>query len=305
MGLTNLLGKKIARTLIFPPIVNLGFEKFWRNRAEHSILNIMYHGVVSENSNYFFPLHIVAEQFEKHLQYLSREFEIISVSEAFELYKNNIKPKRKKITISFDDGYKNNLDVALPLLEKYNTRATIFVSTVCTEKRDPPILWAHAIACLNFFFENEVVKIGNLSFKNLIEISSKIHLMDFLKHQSPSNRDKIVDRLLADFDLQNRFQEIPKEVWALMTNEELQKLAESPLVDIGSHGHLHYNLGNIDIADACADMEKSKILLEIAINKDINIIAYPDGSYSKSGTIFKGGGTEQLKVEVQVKEVKG
>ena len=59
----------------------------------------MYHGVTQKNSNYFSPRHISSDQFEKHLKYFSKEFDVISLSEAFEYLKNNYKPKRKTLTI--------------------------------------------------------------------------------------------------------------------------------------------------------------------------------------------------------------
>ena len=33
------------------------------------------------------------------------------------------------ITITFDDGYKDNLDYALPILEKFKVPATVYVTT--------------------------------------------------------------------------------------------------------------------------------------------------------------------------------
>ena len=274
------LTKKIARTVLFPAIFNTGLEKIWKWCADHSILNIMYHGVVVQDSNYFSPRHITAELFEKHIEYISKNFEIISVSEAFDMVKNNIKPKRKAVTISFDDGYKNNLDIALPILEKYNIKTTFFISSVCVENSEFPILWADVIACLNFFHKEETIGIEDLEFKNLIEKSSGIHIMDFLKKQSPEKRDDIIDKLFVKFELREKLKTVPKEIWALMSKEELQKFSSSKIVDIGSHGHLHYNLANIKIADSVKDMEKSKFLIEGAIGKKIDMIAYPDGNYN-------------------------
>ena len=37
---------------------------------------------------------------------------------------------KKTITISFDDGFANNLNVALPILEKYDIPVTFFVSGI-------------------------------------------------------------------------------------------------------------------------------------------------------------------------------
>ena len=142
--------KEINRKILSPLLMNLNGDRIIRSFSSGSILNIMYHGVTTENSNYFSPRHISANQFEKHLRYYSKEFDVISILEAFEYLKNNNKPKRKSITISFDDGYRNNLYTALPLLEKYNMKATFFVSGICTEEMQIRALWPDIISYLNY-----------------------------------------------------------------------------------------------------------------------------------------------------------
>jgi len=73
--------KKIIRKVVLPTILKLGVDKLVRSLADHSILNVMYHGVVKENHNYFTPRHITAEQFEKHLIYFKQNFDIVSIAE--------------------------------------------------------------------------------------------------------------------------------------------------------------------------------------------------------------------------------
>jgi peptidoglycan/xylan/chitin deacetylase (PgdA/CDA1 family) len=272
--------KQIARRILFPAIVNSGLEKRWRNKSEKSILNIIYHGVVSENSSYFSPRHIDKEQFEKHLKYFSKEFDIISLNEAFEYNINNRIPKRKTITISFDDGYKNNLDIALPLLEKYNVKTTFFISSILTQEMEIRTIWADIIACLKYFYQDEIIEIENCRFINFIDQSTKISLQDFFKTRDVKTRDSLLDQFIKKYDLVAKFKQLPDEIWQLMNTEQLKTLSQSKIVDIGSHGHLHYNLGDIDLKDAVNDIATSKELLEQTLSSEIDMIAYPDNSYT-------------------------
>ena len=67
---------------------------------------------------------VTPKQFEKHIQFLHNEgYKSLTVSEARNLKTTN----EKFICITFDDGYKNVIDFAFPILKKYNFIATAFV----------------------------------------------------------------------------------------------------------------------------------------------------------------------------------
>jgi peptidoglycan/xylan/chitin deacetylase (PgdA/CDA1 family) len=273
--------KIIARKIIFPVLLKTGLEKLYRNAADHSILNVMYHGVVQSDSTYFSPRHITASQFEQHLKYYQKEFEIITLKDAFEYKLKPGKLKKKAITISFDDGFQNNLKVALPLLEKYNMQATFFIATLPFQPHSMGVLWPEIIACLNCFYKDSVVETGPYRFEGLIDRKHHLNIHDFLTTTTPQNRDSILRSLLEKYDLMKKFQELPEEIWSLMTAEELVQFSKSKNVSIGSHSHMHYNLGNIDPKKAEADLQTSKKLLENLIGKEVNMLAYPDGSYTQ------------------------
>ncbi|MBP6976870.1 MAG: polysaccharide deacetylase family protein [Bacteroidales bacterium] len=290
--------KKFARKVVFPLITDTGLEKIFRKFSDHSVLNIMFHGVVKNDFKNFSPRHIPLNQFEKILQYLTKEFDIISLDEAFNLYRNRIKPKRKSINITFDDGYRNNLINALPILEKYDAQATFFISTIVLENNLEPILWADDIACLKYYNKNAIIQIENMRFQNFVDDMTGLSLVDYLKSQDASKRDQILNNLVHEFDLRKKIKDIPSEQWSLLSKDEIIELSNSKIVKIGSHGHLHYNLSNLSAVDAFNDMKKSKDLLEKVIDKQVDSLAYPDGSYNSplKDMAMEIGFTKQLAV---------
>jgi peptidoglycan/xylan/chitin deacetylase (PgdA/CDA1 family) len=264
--------------------MNLKADRIIRSLTSNSILNIMYHGVTKANTNYFSPRHISAEQFESQLRYFSKEFNVISISEAFDYQKNNFKPKRKTITISFDDGYKNNLYNALPLLEKYNMKATFFISGICTEELDIRALWTDIISCLRFFHQNQITELGDKKFINFTEFESKISLGDYLSTCGISELSDHLNFLTAKYNVEKDINKLPEEIWKLLDKNDLKELSNSRIVEIGSHGYSHYKLASIGISDARKDLELSKESLQAAIGREIKMVAYPFGSYN---TIIK------------------
>jgi peptidoglycan/xylan/chitin deacetylase (PgdA/CDA1 family) len=86
---------------------------------------LMYHSV-GNNSEFFT---VTKESFEKQMKYLKdRNFSVISLRELADQIKNG-KPIANTVAITFDDGYKDNIEFAYPVLKKYGFPAAIFVTT--------------------------------------------------------------------------------------------------------------------------------------------------------------------------------
>ena len=89
---------------------------------------LLYHAV-GEPVEIEWPSSLIlsASLFEAHLQYLTKEdYKVVSVEELVSLLQNGGNLD-KVVAMSFDDGYRNNHTDALPLLKKYNAKASFYV----------------------------------------------------------------------------------------------------------------------------------------------------------------------------------
>ncbi len=78
---------------------------------------LMYHAVSEATIS---DLTVLQSELEKHFQYLkTQQYETI--------FCDGIDPNKKQVILTFDDGYINNRELLLPLLVKYNFKATIFL----------------------------------------------------------------------------------------------------------------------------------------------------------------------------------
>ncbi|MDP4685624.1 MAG: polysaccharide deacetylase family protein [Salibacteraceae bacterium] len=272
--------RKAAREIVFPCIVGIGADKLLSAFAGNGLLNIMYHGVVEKDSNYFSPRHLVRDQFERQLVYIKKNFDIVTQEEAFKIVNEKRKLSRKTVAISFDDGFANNLDTALPLLEKHNVPVTIFISTMGLVEDSVLCQWAEYIAALRYFHPNVQFELNGLHFDQFYNSKHNVTLNDFIKSRPYGERDVLLKELIEKYDLDNKIKRIPSEIWQLLSPDQLRKLSISDKINIGSHAHSHYNLANISTVHAQEELSKSKKILEDVIQKPINSIAYPDGSYS-------------------------
>lgn len=89
---------------------------------------LMYHAVGEEEGADWLPSLIMKPQlFESHLQYLTEQgYTIVSVEELAHRLEQGASVD-KYVALSFDDGYKNNYSVVLPLLQKYGAKGSFFV----------------------------------------------------------------------------------------------------------------------------------------------------------------------------------
>lgn len=85
---------------------------------------VVYHTISAPDFPLPANIDISSERFEEHLKWLAKRPErVVPLRNLL-----TVSPAENLIAVTFDDGYKDNLTVALPLLEKYNLPATIFVS---------------------------------------------------------------------------------------------------------------------------------------------------------------------------------
>jgi peptidoglycan/xylan/chitin deacetylase (PgdA/CDA1 family) len=87
----------------------------------HSVL--VYHTISAPVEPLEADADISPAKFERHLQWLSRWRQVVSLEDTLDAPTG-----RNLVAITFDDGYQDNLTVALPLLEKFQLPMTIFVT---------------------------------------------------------------------------------------------------------------------------------------------------------------------------------
>lgn len=68
------------------------------------------------------------QNFEKQMEYLYKNnFKTLTMEELYKFLKGKYIPPKKAVVITMDDGYKNNITLAYPILKKYGFKACIFV----------------------------------------------------------------------------------------------------------------------------------------------------------------------------------
>ncbi len=85
---------------------------------------LCYHSVGDNGA----PFTIEADMFASQMAYIASRHETVTPSELVRRMQSG-KPVGGCVCITFDDGYADNLSIALPILERYGLRAGVFVIT--------------------------------------------------------------------------------------------------------------------------------------------------------------------------------
>lgn len=256
---------------------NIGYNLL-KKRFDNTV--IMYHGV-SEKSSPYNKRHTLQNDFIKHLLFLKKHCNIISLNQFFH---NEFKKDKINVAITFDDGYWNNYNIAKPILEELKVPATFFITGVNNTNEN--ILWADFVDILAKSNIKRNISVNELNFQLLNNTywkeNSKISLHEYIKHERAEYDTKL--SLFKNISIQEKeiiLNNENKEFWKLMSDNEIRETAKSKFIDIQSHGFYHNNLGTINLASALKEGVDSKNYLENLTQKKVDTIGFPDGSYSK------------------------
>ena len=219
-----------------------------------------YHRVLSdlEFQNIYRPnndLVVSKKVFENQIIYLKENFEVISINEIHQK-KNN----KRRVVITFDDGYFDNLKNALPILEKYNCPATIYIATSFLDNKVTPwwlLAWKIISSQKQINFNDKILKIS--------EKEDKKNCYEMICRELISLSKNSQDIILNNLTDNNTIEE--NNVKEFLSSKDLIDLGKHDLIEIGCHTHTHQNLKTLDKEDIHNEIINSKSILEKIIKK--------------------------------------
>ncbi len=218
--------------------------------------------------------------FENQIKYLVDNFKVIGPYDLMDIDKLK-STKEKKVMITFDDGYLDNLKNALPILKKYGTSAIIFITTNFIDNNEVPwwdLLWEILIKKDDFILEGKKINF-------LRKDKDKKKIFKYLKNKFFFLKKQEQAQLINKIFYENRIETTPKTKVRFLNKENIKDLSKEDLIYIGAHTHYHQNLGILNVRETKEEITSSKKILEDLIQDPINFFAYPYGtknSYKKS-----------------------
>lgn len=222
--------------------------------------------------------------FERLLRRLARaRIDVISLDEMHRRFVSG-DYKRRFVCITFDDGYKDLLRWAYPLLKKYQLPFALYIPTSFPDRLGE--LWWVAL---------EAVIAQNARIGMVIEGKER-----FFECRSVGEKRELYDAIygyLRSLKTEEELRRVVRDLCACykvdiasfcrdlcMDWEEISQLAADPLCTIGAHTVNHPILKKLKDDDAVrAEMEMSRSVLEAALGKRPQHLAYPVGDPTAVG----------------------
>jgi len=189
-------------------------------------------------------------------------FEIVSMTEAMARL-TRPGAKAKFAVLTFDDGYRDNYEVLLPELDRRQASALIYLTTGFIDRTAP--MWWYGIDAL-------LRKHDAIAF-NGEEIDDFAALNDRVIATAAADLPRLLGVVEKRYGVDFRdFTDAHAMNWAMV-----REVAESGLVEIGSHGISHMPLSQLAAADVKQEMEASVARIREHTGRTVAHFAYPYG----------------------------
>ena len=231
---------------------------------------LIYHRVLAQQDPVF-PDESDAETFDRQIGQLAACFNILPLDDAIQGLRNGKLPPRAAC-ITFDDGYADNAEIALPILKKRGVPATFFVATGFL---DGGRMFNDTVIELirrapGSTVDLESLGLGKFSIGTISERRQAIYeLLGKLKYLPPESRQSTVEAMSTLIPV-----DLPLNL--MMTSSQVRELHNAGM-EIGGHTVSHPILAKMENSAACADITNGKEMLESIIRAPVRFFAYPNG----------------------------
>lgn len=198
-----------------------------------------------------------ASIFRKQMEYVARTCKLVSLDQIPDMVSGAKPIPRRAVTITFDDGYLDNFEIAAPILEENGLRGTFYIATSATDGRP---LW---FVRMRYWTKQ-----------------AKIERPQFLEASARCAISKETDRenFMTTLEYANTVKDTFSMSWA-----QAKDLGERGHT-IGSHTVNHPNMAKVPLEEARREFEESKRRLEEQLGHPVDHFSYPNPILSPNWT---------------------
>ena len=236
---------------------------------------LMYHSVLDDPSQVVDSLGGISHPcliFERQMELLAREFNPVTLDQVARFVRGKQDLPERPVVVTFDDGYVDNYEVAMPILDRAGVPATFYVTVDCVETRRLP--WPSR---LRFSFRttskqncpDETGKVWNLGSQHERDLAY-LAVCDRVSSLAGADQERRVLQIESELDAR-----LPDDAGQLMmTWDQIQSLAQHGHI-VGSHTMTHPNMAYVRIEEARREFVESKHQMEAHIKTNIIHFSYP------------------------------
>jgi peptidoglycan/xylan/chitin deacetylase (PgdA/CDA1 family) len=238
---------------------------------------VMYHSVPERPTRDWGPWKyaITPQSFDQQLAKIDKDYSVISIEKLVDWLVNNKPIPHDSVVLTFDDAYRDFKTKALPILEKYDFPATVYVPTELLNENKAP--FEHRLGDI-LFKQGEInVAMRGFSINTSLRTTEEVidaheNIRSELKFSSVEQREQFLKKLESDSESDD----------IIMNSDEMQELRDHSLVTIGAHGHEHVPLPALSAKEQKRNVEACHDRLTDLLGDPPKHFSFPYGSFDES-----------------------
>ncbi|MCB1843129.1 MAG: polysaccharide deacetylase family protein [Halioglobus sp.] len=209
-------------------------------------------------------------EFAQQMSVLRQYFQPLPLLEAVERLREGSLPPRS-VCVTFDDGYADNAEYAMPVLKRYAIPATIFVATGFLNGgrmfNDTVIETVRGVQGERLDlrpFDLDDYPVATTADR----LAAIAEILNTIKHLQPDRREAVTGAI------ESFAESLPDNL--MMTDEQVRSLVNNGL-EVGAHTVHHPILASVDAQTALQEISTCKAQLEALLQREVLSFAYPNG----------------------------
>jgi peptidoglycan/xylan/chitin deacetylase (PgdA/CDA1 family) len=269
--------RKAARNAAKKAFVASGALSFAHKLAAPAAVILRYHSIQDRPEQFASTIGCdsihATSIFERHMELIARRFSAISLDDIALFLKGDKALPQRAVAITFDDGYKDNVRFAAPILSRFGIPGTFYVLVGAVDRAKAPwyCVLRHAFwtARNPKWTDPATGTVHDLTDSRTRE-AAFMAAAGICAKSSASAREELVQSATHSLE------PVPflNERDLMMTWDDARTLVKSGHI-VGSHTMTHPNLAQVSADDARRELTDSKLKLEKELGTPVKHFSYP------------------------------
>lgn len=246
-----------------------------RLRRRPCLIALSYHRIGSAATDpYYSPMFSATrDEFASEVGYLRDHFRILGPGDLSSLAQADYLPDEPTAVITFDDGYRDNVELALPILRDLDVPAAFFITTDFIEHHRLPWWDQVALVLRRSSVRHLVLDIPEpLSID--LQDNALSSIINAYLHCDPDGEARNLAHLSERAEVDLDPQDLGRSLF--MNWDDVRSLDAAGMI-IGSHSVAHRNFARRSEGAQAASLAESRQILERELSHEIRTFAYPYG----------------------------